>query len=260
MSTPVRARLAPGVKLAYGLPAFVLAVVGIPVYVYVPKFYSDVVGVEIALTGTILLGVRLFDAVSDPLISLVSDRTRSPWGRRRPYIALGGLGVALSMYFLFVPPVGGSAAAHTVWFGVWIFLLFLCWTAVTVPYEALGPELTPDYDERTGLFALRDGRPVRAQAVGQRADRLLGHAHPANRRLQAGCQQGILQILFVPDDVARMDRVHPHGTHARFVDHAVFAAPPVCFHFVCSPEKRFQFVNQECDSTFSSPQAYFYQT
>lgn len=103
------------------------------------------------------MGVRLFDAVSDPLIGVFSDRTRTPWGRRRPYIALGGLGVAVSMYFLFVPPVGGSAAGHTVWFGVWIFLLFLCWTAVTVPYEALGPELTPDYTERTALFALRDG-------------------------------------------------------------------------------------------------------
>ena len=52
-------------KIAYGLPAFALAVVGIPVYVYIPKFYTDVVGVDITLAGILLFGVRLFDAVTD---------------------------------------------------------------------------------------------------------------------------------------------------------------------------------------------------
>ncbi|MDJ0885309.1 MAG: MFS transporter, partial [Desulfobacterales bacterium] len=90
-------------RFAYGIPAFALAVVGIPVYVYLPKFYSDVVGIDIALMGGILLAVRLFDAFSDPVIGLVSDRTRSRFGRRRPYILVGGIGVALAMYFLFTP-------------------------------------------------------------------------------------------------------------------------------------------------------------
>jgi GPH family glycoside/pentoside/hexuronide:cation symporter len=151
-----RGRLAWSAKLAYGLPAFALAVVGIPVYVYIPKFYSDVVGINIAVMGYILLAVRLFDAVSDPLIGVLSDRTRTRFGRRRPYILLGGICVALTMFLLFTPP-DDPGANHTVWFGVWIFALFLCWTAVTVPFESLGPELTFDYDERTSLFAVRDG-------------------------------------------------------------------------------------------------------
>jgi GPH family glycoside/pentoside/hexuronide:cation symporter len=70
-------------KAAYGLPAFALAVVGIPVYVYIPKFYSDVVGIDIAVMGFILLAVRVFDAVSDPLIGVLSDHTRSRFGRRQ---------------------------------------------------------------------------------------------------------------------------------------------------------------------------------
>ena len=55
-------------KIAYSMPAFFLAVVGIPVYVYIPKFYTDVIGVEIATLGYILFSVRIFDALTDPTI------------------------------------------------------------------------------------------------------------------------------------------------------------------------------------------------
>ncbi|MGD2037802.1 MAG: MFS transporter, partial [Desulfobacterales bacterium] len=66
-----------GKKIAYAAPAFFLAVVGIPVYVYIPKFYTDVVGVNIAALGTILFSVRLFDAMTDPVLGYLSDRTRT---------------------------------------------------------------------------------------------------------------------------------------------------------------------------------------
>jgi GPH family glycoside/pentoside/hexuronide:cation symporter len=160
-------------KLAYGLPAFALAVVGIPIYVYIPKFYSDVVGIDIAVMGYILLAVRLFDAVSDPLIGVLSDRTRTRFGRRRPYILAGGISVALTMYLLFTPP-NDPAENHTLWFGVWIFALFLCWTAVTVPFESLGPELTFDYNERTALFAVRDGLLIAGTLVAAISPAVVG--------------------------------------------------------------------------------------
>ncbi len=155
-SAPAPARLDWGRKLAYGLPAFALAVVGIPVYVHLPKFYTDVVGVNIAWVGATLLLVRIFDALTDPLLGIVSDRTRSPMGRRRPYILVGGVFLAAAMLFLFAPPAL-TAGQAPVWFAVCLFALFSFWTIVTVPYEALGPELTTDYNERTALFALRDG-------------------------------------------------------------------------------------------------------
>jgi GPH family glycoside/pentoside/hexuronide:cation symporter len=143
-------------KIAYAIPAFFLAVVGIPVYVYIPKFYTDVVGVNIAVLGYILFSVRIFDAVTDPAIGYLSDRTRTRMGRRRPYIAVGSIFVALTMFMLFNPP-RVSASLETIWFAACIYALFLCWTAVVVPYESLGPEITFDYDERTGLFGMRDG-------------------------------------------------------------------------------------------------------
>ena len=145
-----------GKKIAYAAPAFALAIVGIPVYVYIPKFYTDVVGVNIAILGYLVLAVRLFDAVTDPAIGYLSDRTQTRFGRRRPYIASGAILLSLSMYFLFNPPAG-SPLFETVWFGITIFCLFLFWTAVVVPYESLGPEITFDYDERTTLLGMRDG-------------------------------------------------------------------------------------------------------
>jgi GPH family glycoside/pentoside/hexuronide:cation symporter len=160
-------------RLAYGLPALALAVVGIPVYVYIPKFYSDVVGIDVATMGTILLAVRLFDAVSDPLLGLLSDRTQSRFGRRRPYILLGGCGVAAAMLALFSPP-HDPQTPHTLWFGVWIFALFACWTVVTVPYEALGPEITFDYTERTTLFAVRDGLLIAGTLIAAASPALVG--------------------------------------------------------------------------------------
>ena len=149
-------RIPTGLRLAYAAPAFGLAVVGIPVYVYLPKFYTDVVGVPVAAVGALLLAVRVFDAVSDPLIGALSDRTRTRFGRRRPWIALAPLPLAVSILLLFAPPAL-SEGASTAWFGATLFALFLFWTAVSVPYEALGPEITPDYDARTGLLGLRDG-------------------------------------------------------------------------------------------------------
>lgn len=145
-----------GRKISYGLPALALAMVGIPVYVHIPKFYTDVIGVNIAWVGAILMGVRLFDAFSDPLMGAVSDRTQTRLGRRRPFILWGSIGLAAATFLLFAPPPMDPTAA-TAWFAVTIVALFASWTVVTVPYEALGPALTRSYTERTSLFALRDG-------------------------------------------------------------------------------------------------------
>jgi GPH family glycoside/pentoside/hexuronide:cation symporter len=143
-------------KLTYALPAFSLAVIGIPVYVYMPKFYTDVIGLNIAFIGGILLAARIFDAITDPAIGLLSDRTMSRFGRRRPWIAIGSILTAAAVLFLFNPPEGLSINLN-IWFGVSVFMLFLFWTVVVVPYESLGPELTFSYNDRNSLFSFRDG-------------------------------------------------------------------------------------------------------
>jgi GPH family glycoside/pentoside/hexuronide:cation symporter len=148
--------VAAGQRLAYAAPAFALAFVGIPIYVYLPNFYTDVVGVDVVVLGAVILAARLFDAFTDPLTGYLSDRTRTRFGRRRPYIAIGAVPLAASVLFLLSPPDVDPLTA-TIWFSSWLFLTFLFWTVIVVPYESLGPEITLDYDERTAVLGLRDG-------------------------------------------------------------------------------------------------------
>ncbi len=143
-------------KIAYAAPAYALAVVGIPIYVYIPKFYTDIIGIDVIIMGFVLLSVRIFDAITDPIIGYISDRTRTSFGRRRPYIAVGSIFVALSMYLLLNPPEALSSYS-VLWFAGGIYALFFFWTLVSVPYESLGPEITFDYNERISLFGVRDG-------------------------------------------------------------------------------------------------------
>lgn len=146
-------------RIAYAMPAFALAAVGIPLYVHVPRFYTDVVGVPVGTIAGVLLAVRVFDALSDVVAGWLSDHTPGPFGRRRPWIAVGSVALAAALWALFDPPVMGEGAEHAaaLRFGVVMFLLFTAWTAVVVPYESLGNELSEDFDERTTVLGLRDG-------------------------------------------------------------------------------------------------------
>jgi GPH family glycoside/pentoside/hexuronide:cation symporter len=109
--------------------------------------------------GGLILTARLADALSDPLVGVISDRTRTRFGRRRPYIALGSLALAGFLAALYIPPQGPPAMV-TAWFGVSIILLSLAWTLVDVPWESLGPEITHGYDERTALFSMREAMTI----------------------------------------------------------------------------------------------------
>ncbi|MCA8923183.1 MAG: MFS transporter [Planctomycetes bacterium] len=146
-------------RACYAAPGFVLAFVGIPVYVLLPKFYTDVVGANVALVGVLLVVLRLADGITDPAIGTLSDRTQSRWGRRRVWIVAGSLPLAASLYLVLVPPELGPTAA-ALWFGGSLAVLYLSWTAVAVPYEALGLELSEDYDARTALLGWRDSAVI----------------------------------------------------------------------------------------------------
>lgn len=144
-------------RLAYGLPNLGLALVGVPILVYLPRFYSDVVGVPVAWLGVVFVAGRVIDAVTDPLVGLLSDRSRSSHGRRRPWMMWGCVPLALLTVALYVPPARLEGSWATAWASFVILAWFLALTAVNVPYRALGPELSDDYDERTTLFSIREG-------------------------------------------------------------------------------------------------------
>ena len=117
-------------------------------------FLTDVVGLPPGMASWAVIIGRLWDAVNDPLFGLISDRIRSRWGRRRVLLLFGAvpLGISFAMMWL-VPP--WSPLALTVYYAVAFILFDTIFTAVHVGYNALTPEMTPDYDERTSLNGYR---------------------------------------------------------------------------------------------------------
>lgn len=151
-------RLPPRLLVAYAAPALPLALLGITFYVFLPKFYADVIGVDLGVLGAVVLASRMWDAVTDPVLGTLSDRTASRWGRRRPWMAASIVPLAATFTLLLTPPETPHAAVTRL--TVLTVVFFLAWTVLAVPYEALGAEISMAYDERTRLLGAREGTVV----------------------------------------------------------------------------------------------------
>jgi len=151
-----REPLALAVKLVYAGPTFALAGMAVPIFVYLGKFYADVVLVPLGSLALAVALARAFDAITDPLMGWLSDRTRTRLGRRRPWLALGAPLCGVAFAALFAPPGGLGDLGTAAWFGACFLFYFLFQTVFTIPYGALGPELTLDYHERSSLFGWRE--------------------------------------------------------------------------------------------------------
>lgn len=138
--------------VAYALPGLPLAVATLPVYVFIPTLYSQEFGISLGMIGAILLATRFLDAFSDPIIGILSDRTSSRFGRRKPWLICATPLIVLSIYKLFTPP----DEVDSVYLGVWSVTLTVAWTAMLLPYSAWAAELTGGYHERTRLTAIRE--------------------------------------------------------------------------------------------------------
>ena len=159
--------------LLYGLPSFAGAAMMVPIYIHLPKFYSDVVGVPLGVLAIAIAAARALDALSDPLVGWLSDRTHTRFGRRRPYIALGAPLCAIAFYALFAPPASLDARAASAWFTASFVAYFVFHTLYGLPYWALGPELSLDYHERSRLFGYREAFSILGTVLAATAPGLL---------------------------------------------------------------------------------------
>jgi GPH family glycoside/pentoside/hexuronide:cation symporter len=146
-------RLGSGQLLAYAAPTVALQAMLVPLYNFLPPvYYSAEVGM-VALTVATLFAVgRIWEALIDPLVGALSDRTRSRFGRRRVWMLAGTPLALLSAWFLLLPPQGASP-----WYLLgWLALFYAGWTMVYVPHQTWGGELSDDYAERTRIAAFRE--------------------------------------------------------------------------------------------------------
>lgn len=137
--------------IAYSAPFLAIWFMHGPVVGILPAIYAEHFGISLATTGTVLLIARWFDAITDPLIGILSDRTRSPLGRRKPWIIAGCLLSMVAVHHLFIPPPQPT----TVYYATWSMLLFLAWTMNEIPYVAWGTELSRSYQDRARTFTYR---------------------------------------------------------------------------------------------------------
>ena len=140
-------------KLAYGLGGLVNNLLGAAIGVMAIVLNLGL-GLNPAVVGTLMALPRLLDALTDPVMGYISDRTRTRWGRRRPYIFLGAIAAGIVFAALWQLPAG-----HSDRFYFWFFLagsmVFYCaYTVYATPWVALGYEMTPDYNERTRLMGV----------------------------------------------------------------------------------------------------------
>jgi len=142
-------------KIIYGFGDIGFSMTGTIIAAYFPIFLTDIVGITPAVAAIALFIGKSWDYINDPLIGHISDRTRTRWGRRRPFLLFGALPYGLIFAFLWWKPPLESQLALVIFYTLMFVLYDAAGTFVSMPYFSLTPELTEDYDERTSLTGYR---------------------------------------------------------------------------------------------------------
>ncbi len=191
---PPKEGIATGRLIAFSSLALPVAAAQMPLNVYLPAIYAQHYGLPLALLGTIFLVEKLWGTLADPLIGALSDLTGGRIGRRKPWIAAGGVLFGLAGLALFFPP----ATVGPVWLGAALFVFYLGWSMIQIPYLAWSGEISSGYHERT--------RIVTYQAVVGSASLLLvlllptivDQIRPGDAPLKLGAMGAVILLALIP--------------------------------------------------------------
>ena len=134
--------------LALAAPSLTSQFVSAPFIGVVPGLYAKYAGLSLGAISTIVLISRIFDAITDPVIGLLSDRYKRRWNTRKPWLVAGFAVTALAAWFVSVPPDGRAVF----YFAAWSVVFYLGWTMIEVPHNAWSAEITANYNRRTTVF------------------------------------------------------------------------------------------------------------
>jgi Na+/melibiose symporter-like transporter len=145
-------RVKPAWLFGYSLPGLPIAAMGLPLAVHLPPYYAEDVGMGWAIVGVVFMLPRFLDIFLDPVMGVLSDKVRTPWGRRKPWMAMSVPILIAAAVLVFMPSIGMSwpVAVFS------LILLFVGWTMLTITHLAWGGELTGDYHERSRVTASRE--------------------------------------------------------------------------------------------------------
>ncbi|HEY0302298.1 MAG TPA: MFS transporter, partial [Rhizomicrobium sp.] len=142
-----------GKALSYGFYQFPLGLLIPPLTLMLPGFYAETMGVPLALVGTISAATRLLHVVTDPLVGALSDRTRSRFGRRLPWIGAGSLVAMLGVALAFMPLVHSASAGYL---ALCLLLIYTSTSLIQIPYYAWGAELPATAHGRARMLGWRE--------------------------------------------------------------------------------------------------------
>jgi GPH family glycoside/pentoside/hexuronide:cation symporter len=143
-----------GEKIGYGLGDLGFNFYWANISGFLLYFYTDVFGISAAAAGTMFLVTKIFDAFTDPIMGGIADRTKSRWGKYRPYLLLGGLPMAGAAVLTYTTPDLGDGGKLFWAYGTYSFMM-LMYTVLSVPYSALSGVITAKSQDRTDLISFR---------------------------------------------------------------------------------------------------------
>lgn len=154
-------------KLAYSFGSLGSAVLSQAFNTYILFFYVDTLKAPEIAIGNVMIVYGIWNAINDPLFGLISDRTRTRFGRRRPFIALGTLPLIIAFYLLWRPPFTGAEAGSLIaYFALMVFLWDGLYTLVILNWTALFPEMFPSLTERSRVSAYRQMFGILGMVLG----------------------------------------------------------------------------------------------
>jgi glycoside/pentoside/hexuronide:cation symporter, GPH family len=148
-------------KLAYGAGDLGPAITANISVFFLLIFFTNVAGIPAGLAGSVLMIGKIWDAVNDPVVGMLTDKTQSRrWGRRLPWMLYGAIPFGIFFFLQWIVPQFSSEQSSNVWPLFWYYVAIgvlsqVFYTVVNLPYTAMTPELTQDYDERTSLNSFR---------------------------------------------------------------------------------------------------------
>ena len=140
-------------KIAYGLGDAASNIVFQTVMLFLAVYYTDIVGLSAGTVGTLFLGVRIFDAITDPLMGMVADRTETRWGKFRPFLLWLAVPYGLVTVLAFTKLSLGPTY-QVVYAAATYALLMTVYTAINIPYSALAGVMTDDPKQRVSIQAI----------------------------------------------------------------------------------------------------------
>lgn len=141
-------------KLGYSFGEFAGSSLWQTMMFFLPAFYTDVFLLPATATATLFVVVRIFDALNDPIIGAIADRTKSRWGKFRPYLLYGAFPLGITTVLMFTTPDMSEAGKLTYAY-VTYFLLLVFYTLVMVPFNSLVGVISPDPEERTSIASYK---------------------------------------------------------------------------------------------------------